>query len=297
MKPTKNQVFCPSAQRAKMLFSERSKALNFIKFNYDEILEESGKAPDRAYYCSACGGWHVTSKKLPFSNRRKMKEMLTIAVQHLKDNKLTHCMRFLIYANYYKERITRNNDGVEDASNQIGDMMNKVNKKLDWSLNHPNPPQINKPDFEPFLIHQHDGNYVYAINRCKLLEEDMDSLQLQDGDEVRNLFLHKLNIVDITKDADPSIFKKNYYQSVEDLFEGDLFGYWIQGRRLFVLVGSPKKANSKYLTPQHHTYWIKMGERTVRFFAGTKTRFACLFTKRQMERNDLISYFTKKECA
>lgn len=36
------------------------KALNFIKFNGNEIEEISGFAPTRAYYCTACGGWHVT---------------------------------------------------------------------------------------------------------------------------------------------------------------------------------------------------------------------------------------------
>lgn len=61
MKPTKNRVFCHDCGRAKMLFQTEKQALNFIKFNAENILEENGKAPTRVYYCEACAGWHVTS--------------------------------------------------------------------------------------------------------------------------------------------------------------------------------------------------------------------------------------------
>ena len=47
--------------RPKMLFETKAKADNFIKFNSSEIMEESGKAPIRSYYCEICGGYHVTS--------------------------------------------------------------------------------------------------------------------------------------------------------------------------------------------------------------------------------------------
>ena len=63
MKPTKNKIYCPSIRRTKMLFKEERKALNFIKFNRDTILEETGYAPSRAYYCPFCLGWHVTSNE------------------------------------------------------------------------------------------------------------------------------------------------------------------------------------------------------------------------------------------
>lgn len=61
MKPTKNQVFCIGCKHHKMLFESQSKADNFIKFNGDEIAEQTGKAPSRSYYCSFCCGWHITS--------------------------------------------------------------------------------------------------------------------------------------------------------------------------------------------------------------------------------------------
>ena len=44
-----------------MLFETKAKADNFIKFNSSEMMEESGKAPIRSYYCEICGGYHVTS--------------------------------------------------------------------------------------------------------------------------------------------------------------------------------------------------------------------------------------------
>lgn len=61
MKPTKNQIFCIGCKHKKMLFESKAKADNFIKFNSKEIKSLSGKAPSRSYYCSFCGGWHVTS--------------------------------------------------------------------------------------------------------------------------------------------------------------------------------------------------------------------------------------------
>lgn len=63
MKPTKNRYFCPDARRTKMLFETEGSAKRFIQFNSEEILEDEGKAPVRAYYCVACAGWHVTSLK------------------------------------------------------------------------------------------------------------------------------------------------------------------------------------------------------------------------------------------
>jgi hypothetical protein len=63
MKPSRNQVFCPSCRHNKLLFQSKQKADRFIQFNRDEILEETGKAPVRSYYCRLCCGWHVTSNE------------------------------------------------------------------------------------------------------------------------------------------------------------------------------------------------------------------------------------------
>ena len=61
MKPTRNRVYCLDCKGTKMLFATEAKANNFIRFNTDEIMEETGKAPVRSYYCESCGGWHTTS--------------------------------------------------------------------------------------------------------------------------------------------------------------------------------------------------------------------------------------------
>ena len=63
MKPTKNRVFCEDCGKPKMLFKTEKKAETFIKFNSDEIEEESGYKPERSYFCAYCGGWHITSQK------------------------------------------------------------------------------------------------------------------------------------------------------------------------------------------------------------------------------------------
>ena len=62
MRP-KNRIYCRECGRSKLVFETEKKSLNFIKFNADEILEETGRAPTRAYYCQCCGGYHVTSQE------------------------------------------------------------------------------------------------------------------------------------------------------------------------------------------------------------------------------------------
>ncbi|MDE6560945.1 MAG: hypothetical protein K2K75_06175 [Muribaculaceae bacterium] len=61
MKPTNNRIYCIGCRHTKMLFESEQKATNFIKFNREEIALSSKKVPLRAYYCSFCCGWHVTS--------------------------------------------------------------------------------------------------------------------------------------------------------------------------------------------------------------------------------------------
>lgn len=66
MKPTKNRVYCPECHRTKMLFESEDKANTFLRFNTEEIKEQNGKHPIRAYFCEACAGWHLTSVETPF---------------------------------------------------------------------------------------------------------------------------------------------------------------------------------------------------------------------------------------
>lgn len=60
MKP-KNRYFCVGCQRPKMLFETKSKADNFLKFNEKDFDKSAKGAPVRSYFCSFCGGWHISS--------------------------------------------------------------------------------------------------------------------------------------------------------------------------------------------------------------------------------------------
>lgn len=61
MKPTKNHIYCAASHKHKIQFETKKKADNFIAYNGEEILEETGFAPVRSYYCAVCCCWHVTS--------------------------------------------------------------------------------------------------------------------------------------------------------------------------------------------------------------------------------------------
>ena len=78
MKPTKNKVFCVAVQRFKMLFENEKKAENFMKFNNEQIEIESGYSPKRSYFCTSCGGWHLTSmhQKIGLSKNEQILEQL-----------------------------------------------------------------------------------------------------------------------------------------------------------------------------------------------------------------------------
>ena len=59
-----------------MRFETEKKALNFIKFNSQEIEKETGKAPTRCYFCIACNSYHVTSNKIDYKIKSKTEHIL-----------------------------------------------------------------------------------------------------------------------------------------------------------------------------------------------------------------------------
>lgn len=63
MKPRNNKPFCPDCGRPKMRFETEKKALNFIKYNGNDILKH-GQTIDqiRVYYCPSCCAYHITTK-------------------------------------------------------------------------------------------------------------------------------------------------------------------------------------------------------------------------------------------
>ena len=87
MRP-KNRIYCRECGRSKLVFETEKKALTFIKFNADEILEETGRAPSRAYYCQCCGGYHVTSQQTyskPYKRTEDVIRMYEKEVEMLKN--------------------------------------------------------------------------------------------------------------------------------------------------------------------------------------------------------------------
>ncbi len=105
MKPTRNKVYCYGCHRSKMLFESEAKANNFIKFNANEIKDETGVAPVRSYYCAYCGGYHVTSCKSAEIgkrfDRKNQKEITQIHEQKQKKKKYS-----------YKEELIENHNEV-----------------------------------------------------------------------------------------------------------------------------------------------------------------------------------------
>lgn len=69
-------IFCRDARRSKALFETEAKASGFIKYNRYAIKRQTGIAPIRAYHCTSCGGWHVTSRKVVFDLPDKAEVMI-----------------------------------------------------------------------------------------------------------------------------------------------------------------------------------------------------------------------------
>ena len=79
---------CPDCGRAKMLFETEKKAQNFLKYNGDDIPANSDKL--RIYYCSACGGYHITSK--PY--RKKYENNTENLIEAYKRQQKAHIRKF-----------------------------------------------------------------------------------------------------------------------------------------------------------------------------------------------------------
>lgn len=85
MRPTKSIKYCYDCGFRKIHFETEEKALNFIRFNAEEIWNKKGYAPLRAYYCISCGCWHLTSKPaFPYKSRT---QKVLEAYKPLKQNK------------------------------------------------------------------------------------------------------------------------------------------------------------------------------------------------------------------
>src|SRR4051812_41550399 len=115
MKPTKNRVYCRDSRRQKMVFETEKKANNFIRFNGEEMVSESGYSPVRSYYCIACNGWHVTSKKNPF----KMKSNTEIILEQYRHDKEQQALEKARTAEIRKEQDEALTKHLENIDQQI----------------------------------------------------------------------------------------------------------------------------------------------------------------------------------
>lgn len=158
MKPSRNRIYCKELGRAKMLFPSEKKANNFIRFNADEIIKETGKAPVRCYYCNSCAGWHVTSNpdkeyyiekqyQVTF-NRKKSLMNLTESINNLRSaylrRKYMDCYKYIEEAYIEIEKEERANidpseyetavDYLKQCANGLHKQCPRYNPKLNSSI-------------------------------------------------------------------------------------------------------------------------------------------------------------------
>lgn len=58
--PVKHQTYCPYAGKQKKKYKSEKAALKAIELF--EPTSRNKKIPKRAYYCTGCAAWHITSK-------------------------------------------------------------------------------------------------------------------------------------------------------------------------------------------------------------------------------------------
>jgi len=85
-KPKSSRVVCPACGRMKMVFETEKKAQNFMKFN-NQNFDNTEVVPVRAYYCAACGGWHVTKRKTWNKYKEDPAEKLVRAYKNATEKK------------------------------------------------------------------------------------------------------------------------------------------------------------------------------------------------------------------
>lgn len=115
MKPSKNKVYCVDCRRTKMVFETEKKALLFIKFNSNDIESENGFSPTRAYFCIACGGYHLTSKP-DFENFTSPTEILL--QKRVQENKDTYLTRF------------KSKDIIESEKKELKELFQKMHRDI-----------------------------------------------------------------------------------------------------------------------------------------------------------------------
>lgn len=82
VRPSKRTHFCPGSGKHKIIFPSKEAADRFIYYNKDAIMDETGFAPIRSYYCESCGGWHVTSREKVHVDKEEQKLQTNVRASH-----------------------------------------------------------------------------------------------------------------------------------------------------------------------------------------------------------------------
>jgi hypothetical protein len=69
VKTMKKRTFCKGCGKTKFLFKTESDANRFAKHSTDNFYKEN--LIFSTYFCTACNGWHVTSKQNYCPNKYK----------------------------------------------------------------------------------------------------------------------------------------------------------------------------------------------------------------------------------
>lgn len=319
MKPIKNRIYCLGCQHAKMLFESKSKAMNFIKFNADDIREENGTAPSRAYYCDWCGGWHVTSKVFFISDRGRVRLYLKQASDLIDQGDWASAKRFLCYASKTLSLVYEPDKDAE-LEKEIRKLEIKLDKKcasrgIVTSTTAPRPMNTyfdgtyNYSDLEvlsvneicegilyeirPQLLAHIDDKYYYVISGKRLSPEELlitkEINELED-DALQMLTCHSLNIVQMEtyhKDKKPD----RQYESVADYFEGSIIAKWVSGFKLRILEQADKQTKVKYISKYCYDYWIRFGERNIHFYHGRQSKYSCIVSLRPINTSKPVWVF------
>jgi hypothetical protein len=116
---------CPDCGRPKMLFETEAKAKNFIKFNSDNIDCNEELRP---YYCPACCGYHISSKKFKKAYEKQTEKLLKAFRQ---STELTPLKEFALIDELFNIMLTFN-VASKKAVNKLlrGEEFDKYNDKV-----------------------------------------------------------------------------------------------------------------------------------------------------------------------
>lgn len=326
MRPVKNRIFCLECKRAKMLFESKSKAINFIKFNADEIKNENGVAPTRVYYCKSCAGWHVTSRAQPVSERRQIRNYIGKAYRLLGEKHWSRAQRFLCYA---EDKLRFVNEILlpSPVDKELKSEISKAKRKLDnfvakyrtkFSSLGPSPMfryvdlnyntielKIEDTYFDsenegvvyvvrPNLLTQYADKYYYVICSCKLSETEVQITKQKNGldkqeDSVQTIICHSLNIVEIKHSLNNDC--KNQNEDVSEVLPGKILGIWRFGMQLRVAERPEKSYKYIYRKLSGFDYWIKLAGRNIHFYLGRGIRYTCMVSSVPLDASRVFYVF------